>query len=91
MILKPEQLTRALIAETIDGVSHYFSFIIGPINLAKSSAQCSAAGSLSMLVTFSTPESFHALYLLCSSTFPEVVPVAPRPVREVMAVSQVSL
>ena len=44
-----------------------------------------------MLVTFSTPESFQALYLLCSSTFPEVVPVTPRPVREVMAVSQVSL
>ena len=44
-----------------------------------------------MLVTFSTPESFQALYLLCSSTFPEVAPVAPRPVREVMAVSQVSL
>ena len=44
-----------------------------------------------MLVAFSTPESFHALYLLCSSTFPQVGPVAPPPIRDVLADSQIPL
>ena len=44
-----------------------------------------------MLVTFSTPESFHALYSLCSSTFPQVGPVAPPPIRDVLADGQIPL
>ena len=44
-----------------------------------------------MLVAFSTTESFHALYSLCSFTFPHVGPVAPPPIRDVLADSQIPL
>ena len=88
---KNVHLTRTLLAETIKGVSHNFSFIIRPINLAKFSPQSSDAGSLFMLVTFSTQQALHALYLLCWFTSSRVAPLTPHPVREVLADSQVPI
>ena len=43
------------------------------------------------LLTFSTSEFFHALYLLCSFTFSQVAPVAPLPIIDLLAESQVPL
>ena len=69
-------------------MSHHFSFIIHPVNLAEVSTQSSGAVSPSNLVTFSTLETCHAVYLLCSFTVSQVDPVAPSPT-SVLADSQV--
>ena len=39
--------------------------------------------------TFSTSKSFHAFELLCSFTLSQVAPVAPHPINDVLADSQV--
>ena len=41
--------------------------------------------------TFSTSEFFHALHPLCSLTFSQVAPVAPGPINNLLAESQVPL
>ena len=41
--------------------------------------------------TFSTTESFQAFYLLCSFTLSQVAPVAPHPINDVLADSEVPL
>ena len=43
------------------------------------------------LHTFSTTEYFHAFYLLCSFTVSQVGPVAPPPIFDLLADSQVPL
>ena len=41
--------------------------------------------------TFSTTESFHPIYLLCSFTFSQVSPVTPPPIFDLLADGQVPL
>ena len=101
------QLTRAINTEAISGVPHNLSFIIRPIKLTEVPTQSSSAVSLSMFVTFvmktfitnirplhftfSTTESFHPRYLLCSFTVSQVSPVAPGPINDFLADGQVPL